>query len=79
MRAVTAATLVCKRGTSAVVFDDEIGNSLDDGQTGPGFAIEVFNVLGAGDGFMSGLLKAGLTRKTAHNIEICKCLRCFCC
>ena len=61
VRAVTAATLVCKRGAQgAVVFDDEIGNSLDDGQTGPGFAIEVFNVLGAGDGFMSGLLKGWL-------------------
>ena len=28
---------------------------------GPGFPIEVFNVLGAGDGFMSGLLKGWLT------------------
>ena len=35
--------------------------SLDDGQTGPGFPIEVFNVLGAGDGFFSGLLKGWLT------------------
>lgn len=61
VRAVTSATLVCKRGAQgAVVFEDEIGNSLDDGQTGPGFAIEVFNVLGAGDGFMSGLLKGWL-------------------
>jgi len=33
---------------------------LDDGQSGPGFPIEVFNVLGAGDGFMSGLLKGWL-------------------
>ena len=61
VRAVTAATLVCKRGAAgAVVFEEEIGNSLDEGQTGPGFAIEVFNVLGAGDGFMSGLLKGWL-------------------
>ena len=61
VRAVTAATLVCKRGAAgAVVFEDEIGNSFDEGQTGPGFAIEVFNVLGAGDGFMSGLLKGWL-------------------
>ncbi len=35
--------------------------SLDDGQTGPGFPIEVFNVLGAGDGFFSGLLRGWLT------------------
>src|SRR5690606_4160829 len=32
----------------------------DAGETGPGFPIEVFNVLGAGDGFMSGLLKGWL-------------------
>ena len=58
VRAVTNATLVCKRGAAgAVAFEDEIPGSLDDGQAGPGFPIEVFNVLGAGDGFMSGLLK----------------------
>ena len=61
VRAVTAATLVCKRGAAgAVVFEEEIGDSFDEGQTGLGFAIEVFNVLGAGDGFMSGLLKGWL-------------------
>ncbi len=64
VRAVTEATLVCKRGADgAVVFEDEIGNSLNEGQTGPGFKIEVFNVLGAGDGFMSGLLKGWLDGK----------------
>ena len=36
-----------------------IHDNLDDGQTGPGFPIEVFNVLGACDGFFSGLLRAG--------------------
>ena len=61
VRAVSQATLVCKRGPmGAVVFDGAIPDSLDDGQTGPGFPIEVFNVLGAGDGFMSGLLKGWL-------------------
>ena len=61
VRAVTAATLVCKRGAAgAVVYEEEIGESFGEGQTGPGFAIEVFNVLGAGDGFMSGLLKGWL-------------------
>ena len=65
VRAVTDAILVCKRGAQgAVVFDAEIGNTLDDGQTGPGFEIEVFNVLGAGDGFMSGLLKGWLDDET---------------
>ncbi|OCX67376.1 5-dehydro-2-deoxygluconokinase, partial [Thioclava sp. SK-1] len=61
VRAVSAATLVCKRGADgAVAFDGAVGDSLDEGQTGPGFPIEVFNVLGAGDGFMSGLLKGWL-------------------
>ncbi|WP_180897889.1 bifunctional 5-dehydro-2-deoxygluconokinase/5-dehydro-2-deoxyphosphogluconate aldolase [Martelella soudanensis] len=62
VRAVSKATLVCKRGPmGAVVFTGDIPASLDDGETGEGFPIEVFNVLGAGDGFMSGLLKGWLT------------------
>ncbi|MBF9036885.1 5-dehydro-2-deoxygluconokinase, partial [Rhodobacterales bacterium HKCCE2091] len=61
VRAVSGATLVCKRGAAgASAFDGPIPASLDDGRTGPGFPIEVFNVLGAGDGFMSGLLKGWL-------------------
>ncbi len=61
VRAVSNATLVCKRGPmGAAAFTDAVPDSLDDGQTGPGFPIEVFNVLGAGDGFMSGLLKGWL-------------------
>lgn len=58
VRAVSAAVLVCKRGPmGAVAFTGAIPDSLDAGESGPGFPIEVFNVLGAGDGFMSGLLK----------------------
>ena len=61
VRGVSGATLVCKRGAAgAVAFVGDIPDSLDDGQSGPGFPIEVFNVLGAGDGFMSGLLKGWL-------------------
>ena len=61
VRQVSGATLVCKRGPmGAVAFEGAIPASLDDGKTGPGFPIEVFNVLGAGDGFMSGLLKGWL-------------------
>ncbi|MFB9948295.1 5-dehydro-2-deoxygluconokinase [Rhizobium puerariae] len=62
IRKVSKATLVCKRGPmGAVVFEGDIPGSLDEGRTGQGFPIEVFNVLGAGDGFMSGLLKGWLT------------------
>ncbi|MDP9839746.1 5-dehydro-2-deoxygluconokinase [Neorhizobium huautlense] len=61
VRAVSSATLVCKRGAAgAVAFTGAIPDSLDDGESGPGFPIEVFNVLGAGDGFMSGLIKGWL-------------------
>jgi len=61
VRACTEATLVCKRGPmGATAFTGTIPDRLDAGERGPGFAIEVFNVLGAGDGFMSGLLKGWL-------------------
>ena len=61
VRAVSDATLVAKRGAlGAVAFGGSIPDSLDDGEAGAGFPIEVFNVLGAGDGFMSGLLKGWL-------------------
>ncbi|MFN4204038.1 MAG: 5-dehydro-2-deoxygluconokinase [Tabrizicola sp.] len=61
VRAVSEATLVCKRGPmGAVAFTGRVPDSLDEGESGPGFPIEVFNVLGAGDGFMSGLLKGWL-------------------
>ena len=61
VRAVTEATLVCKRGPmGAVAFTGAIPDGLDEGESGPGFPIEVFNILGAGDGFMSGLLKGWL-------------------
>lgn len=61
VRKVTKATLVCKRGADgAVAFTDAIPDSLDDGENGTGYPIEVFNVLGAGDGFMSGLLRGWL-------------------
>lgn len=61
VRKVTKAALVCKRGPmGAVVFEGDIPDHLDKGQSGQGFPIEVFNVLGAGDGFMSGLLRGWL-------------------
>lgn len=61
VRKVSSATLICKRGPmGAAAFTGDIPDTLDEGQSGPGFPIEVFNVLGAGDGFMSGLLKGWL-------------------
>jgi len=61
VRAVSKATLVCKRGAAgATAYAGAIPDDLDQGESGPGFRIEVFNVLGAGDGFMGGLLKGWL-------------------
>jgi 5-dehydro-2-deoxygluconokinase len=61
VRALTPATLICKRGPmGAAAFAGPIPATLDDGEAGPGFPIEVFNVLGAGDGFFAGLLKGWL-------------------
>ena len=61
LRSLTAATLVLKRGPmGCVVFPGAIGANVDDGVTGPGFPVEVYNVLGAGDAFMAGFLRGWL-------------------
>jgi 5-dehydro-2-deoxygluconokinase len=61
VRQLTDATLVCKRGPAgAVAFPGAVGESLEAGVGGAGFDIEVYNVLGAGDGFMAGLLRGWL-------------------
>ncbi|OYR17749.1 pfkB carbohydrate kinase family protein [Brucella grignonensis] len=65
VRNASDATLICKRGAlGAVAIEDWVPDSLDAAQSGPGFPIEVFNVLGAGDGFFSGLLKGWLDGET---------------
>jgi 5-dehydro-2-deoxygluconokinase len=61
IRAVTRATIVCKRGPmGCVVFPGEIPDAIEKGVKGPGFPVEVYNVLGAGDAFMSGFLRGWL-------------------
>ena len=61
VREVTGAALICKRGAAgATAFEGPIPASLDGGISGETFEVEVFNVLGAGDGFMAGLLKGWL-------------------
>ena len=61
VRAGSQATLVLKRGPmGCVVFPDAIPDLLDEGVKGPGFPVEVYNVLGAGDAFMSGFLRGWL-------------------
>ena len=55
------ALIVCKRGPmGCVAFDGSIPDEIDAGIKGPGFPVEVYNVLGAGDAFMSGFLRGYL-------------------
>ncbi|MGM3175569.1 bifunctional 5-dehydro-2-deoxygluconokinase/5-dehydro-2-deoxyphosphogluconate aldolase [Dickeya lacustris] len=62
VRLHTGATLVCKRGAlGCSVFTAAIPAALDDGLTVKGVQVEVLNVLGAGDAFMSGLLRGYLS------------------
>ena len=69
-RAITGATLVCKRGAlGCVVFEGAI-TGWDDGVSSPVREIEVFNVLGAGDGFMSGFLSGWLRGASAANCAL---------
>jgi 5-dehydro-2-deoxygluconokinase len=61
VRATSPASLVLKRGPmGCVAFPDAIPDSLEQGVKGPGFPVEVYNVLGAGDAFMSGFLRGWL-------------------
>ncbi|EAS43084.1 5-dehydro-2-deoxygluconokinase [Photobacterium profundum] len=62
VRQVSQAELVCKRGAlGCSVFSNDIPNDLDDGITIQGVRVDVLNVLGAGDAFMSGLLRGYLS------------------
>ncbi len=61
IRERTEALLVCKRGPDGCsAFSGPVPDHLDDGVVGRGFNVEVFNVLGAGDAFMSGFLRGWL-------------------
>ncbi len=61
IRALSPATIVLKRGAmGCIVYDGPISDNLEDGIVGKGFPIEIYNVLGAGDAFMSGLLRGWL-------------------
>ncbi len=61
IRSLSKAVIVLKRGPmGCVVYPDAIPPTLDGGIVGKGFPIEVYNVLGAGDSFMSGFLRGWL-------------------
>ncbi len=61
IRSLSSAVIVLKRGPmGCIVYDGPIPDDLEDGIVGKGFPIEVYNVLGAGDAFMSGFLRGWL-------------------
>jgi 5-dehydro-2-deoxygluconokinase len=69
VREVTKATLVVKRGgLGCSVLDGEIADSIDQAPTFRGVQVEVLNVLGAGDAFISGFLSGWLR---GEDYEVC--------
>jgi 5-dehydro-2-deoxygluconokinase len=57
IRQISNAEIVVKRGEMGCsVFDAEIPNTLDEAFTSKGVRVDVLNVLGAGDAFLSGFL-----------------------
>ncbi|PZX09911.1 bifunctional 5-dehydro-2-deoxygluconokinase/5-dehydro-2-deoxyphosphogluconate aldolase [Celeribacter halophilus] len=58
IRKVTDAMIVLKTGPKGcLVFPADIPGDLEQGISSRGFPVEVFNVLGAGDGFLAGFLR----------------------
>ncbi|MBN8995883.1 MAG: 5-dehydro-2-deoxygluconokinase [Rhizobiales bacterium] len=67
VRELSAATIVLKRGPmGCVVYEGAMPARIEDGIIGKGFPVEVYNVLGAGDAFMSGFLRGWLTGEPAQ-------------
>jgi 5-dehydro-2-deoxygluconokinase len=71
IRDLGEATIVLKVGAmGAIVFPGEIPADLESGVRVPGFPVEVFNSVGAGDAFMSGFLSGWLREEPLE-----ECLR----
>jgi 5-dehydro-2-deoxygluconokinase len=71
IRKLSDATIVLKVGAmGATVFPADIPEDLQEGVRVPGFPVEVFNSVGAGDAFMSGFLSGWLREEPLE-----ECLR----
>ena len=71
IRGISGATIVLKVGAmGAIVFPGDIPEDLENGVRVPGFPVEVFNSVGAGDAFMSGFLSGWLREEPPE-----ECLR----
>src|SRR5262249_39822587 len=69
IRTVSDAVIVCKRGArGCVVFEGPIPDALEDGLVARGNEVEIYNVLGAGDAFLSGFLR-GYLRDEPHAVS----------
>jgi 5-dehydro-2-deoxygluconokinase len=61
IRSLSKAAIVLKRGADGcAVYPEVIPDRIDDGITHRGYTTDVFNVLGAGDGFLAGFLRGWL-------------------
>jgi 5-dehydro-2-deoxygluconokinase len=61
IRSLSKAAIVLKRGAQGcTIYPDAIPDRLDDGISHRGYTTNVFNVLGAGDGFLAGFLRGWL-------------------
>ena len=61
VRSHTGSVITVKRGPmGCVIFDGNIPDELEQGLVCRGKGVEVYNTLGAGDGFMSGFLRGWL-------------------
>lgn len=61
VRELSDAVLICKLGAmGCTVFEGPIGDSVHDGVLVEGVQVEVLNVVGAGDAFISGFLRGYL-------------------
>lgn len=67
IRQLTDATIVLKRGPlGCAVFEDTIPGDINDGFLGEGVAVDVHNVVGAGDAFMSGFMRGWVQDKSVE-------------
>ena len=60
VRELTDAILICKRGAMGCTVFEAVVDGWQSGIAAAGYKVEVFNVLGAGDAFMAGLLRGWL-------------------
>ncbi len=68
IRKVSSAELVVKRGAlGCSVFKGDIPETLDEGITRYGVTVDVLNVLGAGDAFLSGYLRGWINQESTEN------------